>query len=71
MKIPKLVQFAILVAVSYAAFRAPELFKMPIPASLILMYMFFVVVMILLVLTATDEGAAELLAPIKSLVTDP
>ena len=71
MKIPKLLQFVILVVVSYAIFRAPQLFEVPIPGSLILMYMFFAVVMMLLVLTATEESAKELFAPIKALVTDP
>ncbi|MBI3755684.1 MAG: c-type cytochrome [Deltaproteobacteria bacterium] len=57
MKIPRLLLFVILVAVSYFIFKAPGLFiKQPIPSSLIVMYMFFAVVTILLWMTSTEEG---------------
>jgi hypothetical protein len=71
-KIPRLAQFVIYVALSYIVFKAPEvLFGLPIPGSLVLMYMFFAVLMILLVMTATEEGSRELFAPVKALVEDP
>jgi hypothetical protein len=66
-KIPRLAQFVIYVALSYIVFKAPEvLFGLPIPGSLVLMYMFFAVLMILLVMTATEEGSRELFAPVKA-----
>ncbi len=72
MKIPKLLQFVILVLIAYGIFKAPQyLMGKPIPGSLILMYMFFAVVMILLVMTSTEEGAEGLAGPIRSLVEDP
>jgi len=72
MRVPKLAQFFISVAVVYGLFKAPGLFLgKPIPSSLIVMYMFFAVVTILLVMTATDESARELFSPIRALVEDP
>ncbi len=72
MKIPRLAQFVIYVVICYLVLKAPQvLMGMPIPGSLITMYMFFAVVMILLVMTATGEGARELFAPIMALVEDP
>jgi len=57
---------------AYVIFKLPGwVFNKPIPSSLILMYMFFAVVVILLVMTATEEGARALLAPIKALFEDP
>lgn len=71
-KVPRLLQFAILVAIAYAIFKSPGvLLGKPIPGSLIMMYMFFAVVMVLLVTTSTERGAKELFAPIKALVEDP
>lgn len=72
MKIPKLVQFIVLVLIAYGVFKAPgALMGKPIPGSLIIMYMFFAVVTILLVMTSTEESTEELFAPIKALVEDP
>ncbi|MEE9614634.1 MAG: cytochrome c [Thermodesulfobacteriota bacterium] len=72
MKIPKLLQFVIATLVAYFIFQAPYLFLgKPIPASLIIMYMFFSVVMILMVLTSSEESTQELVGPIKALVEDP
>ncbi len=72
MRIPKLLQFFILVLVVYGFFKAPGvLLGKPIPGSLIVMYMFFAVVTILLVMTSTDESAKELFAPVRALVEDP
>lgn len=71
MKIPKLLQFAILVLIAYGIFKAPGWFGVPIPGSLIIMYMFFAVVAILLVMTSTEKSTQELFGPIKALVEDP
>ena len=72
MRIPKLLQFIILVLIAYGIFKAPGWFLgKPIPGSLILMYMFFSVVTILLVMTSTEKSTQELFAPIKALVEDP
>ncbi|MFQ5735577.1 MAG: c-type cytochrome [Thermodesulfobacteriota bacterium] len=72
MRIPKLLQFFIIVAVIYGFFKAPGvLLGKPIPSSLIIMYMFFAVVTVLLVMTSTDESTAELFAPVRALVEDP
>ncbi len=71
-KIPMLLQFFITVIVAYGIFKAPGvLMGKPIPSSLILMYMFFAIVMTLLVITSTEKGMRELIAPIKALVHDP
>lgn len=72
MKIPKLLQFVILVLIAYLIFKAPGIFMgTPIPSSLIIMYMFFAVVTILLAMTSTEKSTRELFAPIKALVEDP
>lgn len=72
MKIPRLLLFVILVAISYFIFKAPGLFiKQPIPSSLIVMYMFFAVVTILLWMTSTEEGMQGLVGPIKRMIEDP
>ena len=68
----RLLHFAIIVLVSYIFFQLPWLLMgKPIPASLILMYMFFTIVTALLVMTCTEKGARELFAPIKALFEDP
>lgn len=68
----KLLQFAIYCLVPYVIFKLPDwAFGKPIPASLIIMYMFFSVVVILLVMTSTDESTNQLMAPIKALFEDP
>lgn len=72
MKIPKLLQFVIVVVAAYGIFNAPGIILgKPIPGSLIIMYMFFAVVMTLLVMTSSEEGAREIFGPIKALVEDP
>ncbi len=73
MKIPRLLQAVLIVALIYAGLEIVfgVVLGQPIPASLMTMYMFFVVVGVLMVFTFTSEGAAELLAPIKALVEDP
>lgn len=72
MKIPRLIQFIVLVLVAYGIFKAPGVvLGKPIPGSLIIMYMFFAIATILLVMTSTEEGTKDLFAPIKALVDDP
>ena len=73
MKIPKLLQAVLIVVFVYAAFKIifGVILGQLIPSSLLVMYMFFVIVGVLMVFTATEEGAAELAAPINALVEDP
>ncbi len=72
-RVPRLLQAVLVVVGIYAAFRVifDVLLGQPIPASLMVMYMFFVIAGVLMVFTFTEEGADELLAPIKGLVDDP
>ncbi len=72
-RIPKLLQAVLAVVLIYLAFRLvfDLILGQPIPRSLMGMYMFFVVVGVFMVFTFTQEGAAELVAPIKALVEDP
>lgn len=71
MKIPRLLLAVIIIATVYLFFKAWILLGQPIPSSLIRMYMFFVVIMVFLALSFTEEGARELISPIKSLIEDP
>ena len=73
MKIPRLLQAVLTIALIYAAFVVvfDVILAQPIPASLMTMYMFFVVAGVLMVFTFTEDGAREMLAPIKALVEDP
>lgn len=73
MRIPRLLQATLVVVGIYVAFRLifDVLLDHLIPASLLTMYMFFVVAGVFMVFTFTEEGAAELVAPIKALVEDP
>ena len=72
-RIPRLLQAVLVVAVVYAAFVVlfDVVLDEPIPASLLGMYMFFVVAGVFMVFTFTEDGAGELVAPIKALVEDP
>lgn len=72
MKIPGLLKFVILMVIAYGVLMLPGLVSgKPVPRSLVSLYLFFAAVMTLLVLTSTDEGAAELFSPIRSLALDP
>jgi mono/diheme cytochrome c family protein len=73
MRIPRLLLAVLVVVAIYAAFEAvfDLLLGQPIPASLMTMYMFFVVAGVFMVFTFTEEGAAEMVGPIKALVEDP
>jgi len=71
MKIPRLLLAVIIIVVVYLFLKAWILMGQPIPSSLIKMYMFFVVIVVFLALSFTEEGAEELIAPIKSLLEDP
>jgi len=70
MRVPRLLQALLTVAVIYGALVLvfDWWLGQPIPASLLTMYMFFVVVGVLMVFTFTEESAAELAAPIRALV---
>ena len=73
MKIPALLKAVLTVAVVYGGLDIvfARILGQPIPNSLMTMYMFFVIVGTFMVFTFTEEGAAELVAPIKALVEDP
>ncbi len=72
-RVPRLLQAVLVVVGIYAAFRVifDVLLGQPIPASLMVMYMFFVIAGVFMVFTFTEEGANQLVAPIKALVEDP
>ena len=73
MKIPRLLQAVLVLLGVYFGFILlfDVILKQVIPSSLLNMYMFFVVAGVFMVFTFTEEGAKELLAPIKALVEDP
>ncbi len=73
MRFPKLLQAVLTIATIYAGFKVGfgTLLGQPIPASLMTMYMFFVVAGVFMVFTFTEEGAREMVAPIRALVEDP
>jgi len=72
-RVPRLLQAVLVVVGIYAAFRVifDLILGQPIPASLMVMYMFFVIAGVFMVFTFTEESARELVAPIKALVEDP
>jgi mono/diheme cytochrome c family protein len=72
-RIPRLLQAVLTVALIYAAFVLlfDVVLAAPIPASLLTMYMFFVIAGVFMVFTFTEESAREMVAPIKALVEDP
>ena len=71
--IPRLLQFALVVFGIYFGFILvfDVLLGQLIPRSLLTMYMVFVVSGALMAFTFTEEGAQELVAPIRALVEDP
>ena len=73
MRIPRLLQAVLVLVGVYFGFILvfDVILDAVIPASLIIMYMFFVTAGVFMVFTFSDESAAELVAPIKSLVDDP
>lgn len=73
MRLPKLLQAVLTILVVYGGAKLifDALLGQPIPASLMTMYMFFVVAGVFMVFTSTEEGARELVGPIKALVEDP
>lgn len=73
MRIPRLLQAVLVLALTYAAFRVVfELVLLqPVPSSLLTMYMFFVAIGVFMVFTFTEESAREMVAPIRALVEDP
>ncbi len=73
MKIPKLLQAILALAIVYGGFIGvfDHLLGMVIPRSLLNMYMFFVAAGVFMVFTFTEQGGEELMAPIKALVEDP
>ncbi len=73
MRIPKLLQATLVVAGIYLGARLifDVILGQPIPASLMTMYMFFILAGVFMVFTFTENGARELVAPIRALVEDP
>jgi len=73
MKFPRLLQAVLTVALIYGAFKLlfGVVLGQPIPSSVLTMYMFFIVAGVFMVYTFTEDGARELVAPIRALVEDP
>jgi mono/diheme cytochrome c family protein len=73
MKIPKLLQAALILAGVYFGFIVvfDVILGQVIPSSLLTMYMFFVTAGVFMVFTFTEDGTRELVAPIRALVEDP
>ena len=71
--IPRLLQLALVILGVYFSFILvfDIILGHLIPKSLLTMYMVFVVAGVLMVFTYTEEGAQELVGPIKALVEDP
>jgi mono/diheme cytochrome c family protein len=72
-RIPRLLQFVLIILGVYFSFILvfDVLLGQLIPKSLLTMYMVFVVSGVMMVFTFTEEGARELIRPIKALVEDP
>src|SRR4030067_1613621 len=72
-RIPRLLQMALVVLAVYFSFILvfDVLLGQLIPKSLLTMYMVFVISGVVMVFTFTEEGAQELVDPIKALVEDP
>ena len=72
-RIPRLAQAVLVVVAFYVIARIvfELLLGQLIPSSLMTMYLFFVIAGVFMVFTFTEEGARELVAPIKALVEDP
>ncbi|MGC2164636.1 MAG: cytochrome c [Gallionella sp.] len=71
--IPRLLKFTLVVFGVYFGLILlfDVLLEQLIPKSLLTMYMVFVVSGVLMVFTFTDEGARELVEPIRALIDDP
>ena len=72
-RIPRLLQLALVIFGVYFSFILvfDIILGQLIPKSLLTMYMVFVVAGVVMVFTFTEEGAQELVDPIKALVEDP
>jgi len=72
-RIPKLALTVGLIAAVYGLLVTVFTYflHLPIPASVMKMYMFFVTVGILLVMTSSEDSARELAAPLEALVYEP
>ena len=73
MKIPRLLQAVLTVALIYGASKVlfGFILDQPIPSSVLTMYMFFVVAGVFMVYTFTEESTRQLVGPIRALVEDP
>ena len=73
MRVPTLLRAALTLVGIYVGFILvfDVVLDEPIPSSLLTMFMFFVFAGVFMVFTFTEEGAAEMVAPIKALVEDP
>jgi mono/diheme cytochrome c family protein len=72
MRTPALLKLIAVVAASYVLLKLPGWAQgLPVPASLVAVYLFFAVVTALLAITSTDRGVEELAGPVRTLLTDP
>ncbi len=72
-RLPRLLLAVLTVVGFYAALRVvfDWILAQPLPSSLMIMYMFFIIAGVLMTFTFTEDGAREMVAPIKALVEDP
>ncbi len=70
MKISSALKLLFVIITSGLLLKAPGFFGIPIPRSLLFMYMFFVVAVALLVLTSSPAGMEGFLSPLKRLLND-
>ncbi len=68
----KLLKLFLLILGIYVLLKLPGLlFGLPVPSSLILLYLFFAAIVTILVMTTSDASANELFSPIIALLEEP
>lgn len=70
MKISSLTRLILVIIASGFLLKAPGFFGLPIPRSLLFMYMFFIIAVALLVLTSSPLGMDGFYAPLKRFLND-
>jgi cytochrome c5 len=68
----RLLKLFLIVLGAYVLLKLPGLFfNIPVPSSLVLLYLFFVALVTLLVMTSTEASARALFAPIVAIIVEP
>jgi mono/diheme cytochrome c family protein len=70
MKISSLSKLVITLVAALLILKAPAIFGLPVPRSLLFMYLFFILVVALLVLTSSPGGMEGLLRPLEAFFND-